>query len=148
MGNRATITTAPFDENNAAIYVHWSGGRDCVEFFLKAAKDLGYRSPGNHPAYCMARLTGLLCAYFGLSNDTSVGVGTVAELIGAGDDNGCYVIGGDWEIVERRRAGSGALMPLDSDERDGYDIDKNAAEIVAAVHAATSAAAASAKGDA
>ncbi len=31
MGNRATITAAPFDRKNVAIYVHWNGGRASVE---------------------------------------------------------------------------------------------------------------------
>jgi hypothetical protein len=141
MGNRATITTAPFSEDNVAIYVHWNGGRDSVEFFLKAAKELGYRSPGSDPGYGMARLTGLLCTFFGLDEGTCIGLGTVKDLIGAGDDNGCYVIGGDWEVVERRRAGSGALMALDGDQREGYDIAAAAAQLVASVKAAAASAA-------
>lgn len=102
MGNRATITTAPFDRQNAAIYVHWNGGRESVEAFCAAAKELGYRSPDCDDSYAIARLTGLICTFFGLEDDTSIGLGTVDQLIGAGDDNGCWVIGGDWEIVEHR----------------------------------------------
>ena len=40
--------------------------------------------------------------FFGINDATSVGLGTVRSLIPAGDDNGCFVLGGDWEIVERR----------------------------------------------
>lgn len=102
MGNRATITTAPFSGDSACIYVHWNGGRESVEAFCAAAKDLGYRSPGSDPNYSLARLTGLICTFFDLEGDTSIGLGTVSELISAGDDNGCFVLGEDWEIVERR----------------------------------------------
>lgn len=102
MGNRATITTAPFDKKNACIYVHWNGGRESIEAFCAAAKELGYRSPGSDDSYAMARLTGLICTYFDLADSTSIGLGTVDDLLEAGDDNGCFVLGGDWEIVERR----------------------------------------------
>lgn len=102
MGNRATITTAPFDRKNACIYVHWNGGRESVEAFCKAAHDLGYRSPEGDPSYALARLAGLICTFFDLDSETSIGVGTVDDLIGAGDDNGCYVLGDRWHVVERR----------------------------------------------
>ena len=102
MGNRATITTAPFNEDSACIYLHWNGGRESVEAFCAAAKELGYRSPGSDETYALARLTGLICTFFDLESDTSIGIGTVRDLLGAGDDNGCFVLGGDWEIVERR----------------------------------------------
>lgn len=102
MGNRATITVAPFSKDSACIYVHWNGGRESVEAFCAAAKELGYRSPGSDDTYALARLTGLICTFFGLDGDTSIGLGTVRDLLSAGDDNGCFVLGGDWEIVERR----------------------------------------------
>lgn len=137
MGNRATITTAPFDRKNAAIYVHWNGGRASIEAFCKAAKELGYRSPGSDPSYAMARLTGLICTYSGLESDTSVGVGTVGDLIEAGDDNGCWVLGGDWEIKERRNTTGRVATISDTLE---YDVDITAAEIVAQVRRAAAAA--------
>jgi hypothetical protein len=136
MGNRATITTAPFDRKNACIYVHWNGGLASIEAFCKAAKALGYRSPGSDPSYCLSRLTGLICTYFDLDSDTSIGVGTVDDLIGAGDDNGCWVIGGDWEIVERRN--NSGYVTTTADRRE-YDVDVFAAERVAEVRAAADA---------
>lgn len=45
MGNRATITTAPFNRENACIYVHWNGGRASIAGLCNAAKELGYRAP-------------------------------------------------------------------------------------------------------
>lgn len=137
MGNRATITTAPFDRKNAAIYVHWNGGRASIEAFCKAAKELGYRAPGNDPAYAMARLTGLIATYFGIDGETSVGVGTVDDLIDAGDDNGCWVLGGDWEVGERRST-KGDIIPV-GDTLE-YDVDQMADGIVRKVRAAAAAA--------
>lgn len=137
MGNRATITTAPFDRKNVCIYVHWNGGLASIEAFCKAAKELGYRSPGSDSSYALARLTGLICTYFDLDGDTSIGLGTVDDLIETGDDHGCWVIGGDWEILERRN-GSGRLTTT-SDRRE-YDVDQMADGIVKQVRRAAGAA--------
>jgi len=137
MGNRATITFAPFDVANAAIYVHWNGGRASIEAFCKAAKELGYRCPATDDAYGMARLTGLICTFFDLEADTSIGIGTVAQLICAGDDNGCWVIGEGWTLAERRDL-SGDIVGIPDDLE--YDVDELAAGIVAKVRAAARAA--------
>jgi hypothetical protein len=98
MGNRAVITTAPYAETNVGIYLHWNGGRESVEAFLQAARVLGMRSPESDPYYAMARLVQIIGNYFGGS--TSLGIGLCSELDGE-SDNGTYVIGDDWEIVER-----------------------------------------------
>ena len=98
MGNRAVITTAPYAETNVGIYLHWNGGRESVEAFLDAAKALGMRSPGGDPYYAMARLVQIIGNYFGGS--TSLGIGLCSELDGE-SDNGTYVIGDDWQIVDR-----------------------------------------------
>jgi hypothetical protein len=125
MGNRAVITTHPYSVKNVGIYVQWNGGRDSIEGFLKACKELGYCRPGANTAYAMARLTQVIATYFGGS--LSIGLGTVRELGGAHCDNGTYVIGGDWEIVERKHC---------SPEWDEVNPDRTAAiaaEIVAAL---------------
>ena len=98
MGNRAVITVAPYAETNVGIYLHWNGGRESVEAFLDAAKALGMRSPGGDPYYAMARLVQIIGNYFGGS--TSLGIGLCSELDGE-SDNGTYVIGDDWQIVDR-----------------------------------------------
>lgn len=103
MGNRAVITTAPYRINNTGIYVHWNGGRSSVEAFLKACKQLGYRSPESDPAFAMARLTQVIGTYFG--GTLSIGIGTLRHLDCDNGDNGVYVIGGDWEIVGRKHHG-------------------------------------------
>lgn len=137
MGNRATITFAPFDEKAPCIYIHWNGGRASVEAFCKASRELGYCSPAEDKAYGLARLTGLLCAFNGITSDTGVGLGFVEELIEAGDDNGCYVIGSDWEIVERRYC-TGGLMDMSQDTLE-YEVDSLAAGLVEDIRAAEAA---------
>ncbi len=115
MGNRAVITTAPYSDDNVGIYLHWNGGRDSVEAFLLAAKELGYRPPASDHVYGLARLVGMLALYFG--------IGTCGELDTEGD-NGVYLIG-DWEIVGRR--------DYEGPEQAHYDSEAMAAEIVAKV---------------
>lgn len=102
MGNRAVITTAPYRNDNIAIYVHLNGGRASIEGFLQAAKELGYRAPGSDASYGLARLAQAIGLYFGAASDCSLGIGTCAEFDGAHADNGAYLIGGDWEIVGRK----------------------------------------------
>lgn len=102
MGNRAVITTAPFDENNIGIYVHWNGGRESIEGFLNACFDLGYRDPVGDPSYALARLTQAIGVFFGGS--TSVGVNVCSKLDCDNGDNGTYLIGAGWKIVGREFA--------------------------------------------
>lgn len=130
MGNRAVITTAPYDENNLGIYVHWNGGRDSVEAFLAAARELGYRSPDGDRSYGLARLTGMLALYFGIASNCSLGIGKCSDL-GTDGDNGVYLIDGDWRIVGRRN--------YSGPEQEGYDSAEMARGIVARVRAADAA---------
>jgi hypothetical protein len=99
MGNRAVITTAPFDNDAIGIYVHWNGGRASVEGFLLACKELGYRSPGADRGYAMARLVCAAGVFF--DGGLSLGLGTCKELDCDNGDNGVFLIGDDWEIVGR-----------------------------------------------
>lgn len=101
MGNRAVITTAPFDEKNVGIYVHWNGGKASIEGFLRAAKELGYRSPGYDKAYSFAGLTGLIWSFLG-TDGYSIGVDVCGNLDCDNGDNGVYLIGPEWEIVGRK----------------------------------------------
>jgi hypothetical protein len=121
MGNRAVITIAPYSDDDVGIYLHWNGGSDSVEAFLKAAKEMGFRSPGTDPAYCMARLTQTIANYFGIT-DTSIGIGVCKSLDCDNGDNGVFLIGGDWEIVGRMHSGR---------EQMEYDVGKLAAAVVA-----------------
>ncbi len=104
MGNRAVITTAPYDESNVGIYVHWNGGRASIEGFLQACKELGYRDPTSD-SYGMARLTQAIGNYFG--GELSLGVDICERLDTDNGDNGTYLIGEGWKIVDRKFADGG-----------------------------------------
>lgn len=96
MGNRAIIK--PVDSKNS-IYLHWNGGRDSVEAFLKYCELKGYRGLGEDTSYGLARLTQVISNFFG--GTTSVGIcscdGHEEDSPG---DNGIYIVKG-WEIVDR-----------------------------------------------
>lgn len=51
-GNRAVITT---EDKRIGVYIHWNGGRDSVEAFLKYCELKGYRKP-EEDCYGWARL--------------------------------------------------------------------------------------------
>lgn len=98
MGNRAVITTREnFENNGIGIYLHWNGGRDSVEAFLKYCELKGYRRP-DKDNYGWARLCQVIGNFFGGS--TSVGIDTVDKLDCDNWDNGVYIIEG-WKIVGR-----------------------------------------------
>ena len=94
MGNRAVITTA---EKNIGIYLHWNGGRDSVEGFLKYCELKGHRPP-DYDSYGWARLCQVIGNYFG--GTTSIGIDTYDRLDSDNGDNGVYIIEG-WKIVKR-----------------------------------------------
>lgn len=94
MGNRAVITTK---SKNVGIYVHWNGGRDSVEAFLKYCELKDYRCP-SHDYYGWARLCQVIGNFFG--GTTSVGIGPYGNLDLDNGDNGVYIIE-DWKIVGR-----------------------------------------------
>lgn len=97
MGNRCTITRP---QKDVYIYLHWNGGRDSVEAFLEYCRLRNFRSPESD-SYGLARLTQVVANFFG--GGLSIGIGAVGENIKSINpgDNGCYVVGEDWKIVER-----------------------------------------------
>tara|TARA_R100000008_G_C3451117_1_gene99411 strand:+ start:105 stop:512 length:408 start_codon:yes stop_codon:yes gene_type:complete len=101
MGNRAVIAfvndKGKKDKNSVGIYLHWNGGRDSVEGFLKTAKDYGVR--GYDQSYAIARLTQIIANYFG--GTLSIGVNTLKNLDCDNYDNGVYWIDKHFTIVER-----------------------------------------------
>jgi hypothetical protein len=97
MGNRAVITFAPYSGQNVGVYVHWNGGRPSIEGYLKACRDLGYRTPGEDRSYAMARLIGVITTFH--DGGLSVGVDICDRLDTNNLDNGTYLIGDSWEIV-------------------------------------------------
>lgn len=98
MGNRAVITAEPFSNNSAGVYLHWNGGRDSVEAFLKYCKIKGYRSPDTD-CYGISRLGQVIGNFFGGS--TSIGIAPNDQLDCDNFDNGVYIVK-DWEIVGRK----------------------------------------------
>lgn len=116
MGNRAVITTRENWRNcGVGIYLHWNGGRDSVEAFLKYCDLKGYRSP-DQDCYGWARLCQVIGNFFG--GGLSVGIDTLWHLDrdnGVNGDNGVYIIE-NWKIVDR--------YYFDGQEQDEYDINE------------------------
>jgi len=107
MGNRAVITawhnTNPNESGETGIYLHWNGGRDSVEAFLKYCELQGFRRPENDN-YGFACLCGVIFNFFG--DGLSLGIGPTKNLDCSNFDNGVYLIR-DWKIVDRKEfAGS------------------------------------------
>ena len=101
MSNSAYITTKKNYENGGiAIYVHWNGGCDSVEGFLKYCELKGYRAPDTD-GYGWARLAQVIGNFFGGS--VSVGIECITPGIKYCSDNGFYIIEG-WNIVDRKYA--------------------------------------------
>ena len=111
MGNRAVITTEEnFKNNGVGIYLHWNGGRDSVNAFLKYCKARGFRTPETDN-YGWARLAQVIANFIG--GDLSIGFDTVNHLDCDNFDNGTYIIK-DWEIVGREH--------FNWEEQDEYDL--------------------------
>ena len=92
--NRAVITTRNKD---LGVYLHWNGGRDSVEAFLKYCKLKGYRPP-ELDCYGWARLCQVIGNYFG--GELSLGIDKYEKLDRDNGDYGVYVIE-NWKIVDR-----------------------------------------------
>lgn len=98
MGNRAVICTREDYENDGVgVYLHWNGGRDSVEPFLRYCELKGYRTP-DEDCYGYARLIQVIGNFFG--GALSLGVDRVSRLDCDNGDNGVYIIEG-WKIVGR-----------------------------------------------
>jgi hypothetical protein len=106
MGNRAVITASKTRTKGVGIYLHWNGGEESVQAFLDVAKARGFRDPSSDETYGLARLCGLIHEFFGVDQDTSLGIGTLEQLDCDNYDNGVYVIGKDWQVIDRWGKGS------------------------------------------
>lgn len=113
MGNRAVITTRDnFRSNGVGVYLHWNGGRDSVEAFLKYMKLRRFRAPDSDN-YGWARLCQVVGNYLG--GTSSIGIDRVDHLDMDNWDNGTYIIKG-WDIVGRKF--------FDGEEQNCYDINE------------------------
>lgn len=109
MGNRAVITNYVMDtetkehfeqtqNERVGIYVHWNGGRESIEAFLKYCELRGFR-PTNEDNYGWARLCQIIANFFG-KDGLSIGIDTCNNLDCNNWDNGVYLIE-DWRIKGR-----------------------------------------------
>lgn len=94
MGNRAVICFSHKAEwaeletrDPIGVYLHWNGGRDSVEGFLKAARELKL---GGDKDYTVARFVQMVANFFG--GTSSIGVGKLSDLDCDNGDNGLYVV--------------------------------------------------------
>lgn len=110
MGNRAVITT---EDKKIGVYVHWNGGRDSIEAFLKYCELKGFRAPETD-CYGWARLCQVIANYFG-GNGLSIGIDRYEHLDTDNGDNGVYIIK-DWKIIDR--------LYFTGTEQKKYDLDK------------------------
>ena len=100
MGNRAVITTSQeYYTGGVGIYLHWNGGRDSVEGFLKYCDLRGFRTVQTD-SYGWARLVQVIANFMG-GDGTSVGIDRCTNLDCDNYDNGVYFIK-RWEIVGRQ----------------------------------------------
>ena len=91
MGNRAVISFDSAAQNAIAVYVHWNGGLDSIEAFLKTTRILmGTDGRMGDATYAKARFIQVVGMNF--PGALSFGVGTVKELGRWGHDNGLYII--------------------------------------------------------
>lgn len=116
MGNRAIITT---EQRDLGLYLHWNGGRDSVEPFLKYCDLKGYRTPDSD-SYGWARLCQVIGNFFGGCH--SVGIAPYpGDKYADPGDNGIYIIRG-WEIVQHLRwdfdEGKLVEFPKEWEQRD------------------------------
>ena len=114
MGNRAVITTK---DKRIGIYLHWNGGRDSVEAFLKYCELRRFRCP-EYDNYGWARMCQIIGNYFG--GDLSIGIDTLDNLDCDNWDNGVYIIE-DWKIVGREY--------FEGKEQQNYDLKEMVREI-------------------
>lgn len=102
MGNRAVITTMIDSDvsksDQLGIYLHWNGGRDSVEAFLKYADMCQVRYPEND-SYGWARLIQIIANFLG--GNTGISIDKCSQLDCDNYDNGVYLIE-KWQIVGRQ----------------------------------------------
>jgi len=125
MGNRAVVCfseSGEYSESLLGLYVHWNGGRDSIEGFLKATKTL-LGDDGWTLQTGWDKFLDVIGAY--QTGWTEVDVCT--KLDTDNNDNGVYVVGPSLSIVSRefRRY----------DEQYEYDLDEFTSEVLEKYHA-------------
>ena len=108
MGNSAIIKAIGND--NKGVYLHWNGGRDSIEAFLKYCQLKGFK--GFEDDYGMARFIQIVSNF--ISGD-GLSIGITDKPLSWGTDNGIYIVEG-WEIVGRE--------DFDGREQRSYDLQE------------------------
>jgi hypothetical protein len=93
MGNRAIVKAK--NNDNKGVYLHWNGGRDSVEAFLKYCELKGFRNFEDD--YGMARFCQVVGNYFG----GCLSIGIIDDPLNWEVDNGIYEVEG-WKIAGRK----------------------------------------------
>ena len=103
MGNRAVIINkkdmlenGEINPNQLGIYLHWNGGKDSVEAFLKYCELHGYDTPDNHGWLCLGTV---ISSFLGVGCSAEINIASHMDLDNY--DNGVYIIDG-WKIVGRK----------------------------------------------
>jgi hypothetical protein len=106
MGNRAVITfDKKLNPNSLGIYLHWNGGRDSVQAFLDATREL-MKSRGPDSQYAPARLVQVIGNFIGGS--LSLGLSPLSQCDTDNGDNGTYVVDPEsLQIVARKHVRHG-----------------------------------------
>lgn len=107
MGNRAVINFVETPE--IGVYLHWNGGRDSIEAFLKYCELKKCRDDN----YGVARFIQVISNFF--NGNLSIGVDVLKNLDCHNWDNGMYIVK-DWKIVERK------YIPSDFKEQKEFDL--------------------------
>lgn len=105
MGNRAILK--PVDRDDIGVYLHWNGGRDSIEAFLKYCEIKNFS--GFDDEFGMASFVKIVSNFF----RTSDNVGIITCPFNWDTDNGIYVIKG-FQIVDR--------IEYTGEEQNEYDL--------------------------
>ena len=97
------------NNNEYGVYLHWNGGRDSIEAFLKYCKLKGYSNND------ICRFIQVVSNYFGGGNTIYL-----EPINKVNADNGIYIVD-NWEIIGRKK--------YDYNEQNEYDINNMLLEI-------------------
>jgi len=129
MGNRAVLCFDEYNDEAIGIYLHWNGGRDSVEAFLKATREVMQdRLPDEQ--YARARLMQVIGT--AIPGNLSFGLGQCKNLDCDNYDNGTYVIDSETMTIKDR-------LFFDHEEQAHHDVDEFAKVIVDAITASAKA---------
>jgi len=89
MGNRAVVCFDEYNDDAIGIYLHWNGGRDSIEGFLNATRQVMGERLGDE-SYARARLIQVMGNFLG--GNLSLGLGKCEDLDCNNFDNGVYIV--------------------------------------------------------